>query len=613
MEFEYENFLYIVSKELGYCDNYLHMNGKLIDLGVDSLNLINLIISLENSFNIKVPLCNISNSMTLAELFNTIINYNYGENSGTTEKFPLYAKRNIQSINELFKMMNELYLKRIAFEYRNQDDTLTKKSYDDFLADVINYIRDSDLLTRERRKIAIIGENSYEWVVIFFSIIFSNNIPVLIMPNLDKISIMDILIYSSCDVIYYDKLNNVLSEVIESITIKLSIQSYFIELKGIVRETPQEESNIKNDRAIFYKNVQADQTAIIIYTSGTTGKYKGVSLSHTNIMSNVIAISQMVCYPERTMLVLPLCHSYGLVMGLMVPLVFGSSIYISKGFDSILKELQQVKPQLLAVVPIVFNILNLELENKLAKASSLQLEVNKNDRGYTSVNLADLNILGGDLQNIIIGGAPSNPQALYKFEEYGIKVLSGYGITECSPVVSINRIFDSRNDSVGNVLPCCKVTIKNPDSNGIGEIEVKGSNVMSGYVNNDNETCEVLNNGWFSTGDYGYIHNGHLYIRGRKKNMILLDNGENIFPEEIEKRIKTINNVKEALVYCEDKSIVTEVYLDQTDEMTKERFIIDLDYVNLNLPIFKRVRKVKFRNKAFQKTSTGKVIRKGGS
>ena len=214
---------------------------------------------------------------------------------------------------------------------------------------------------------------------------------------------------------------------------------------------------------------------------------------------------------------------------------------------------------------------------------------------------------GGNLEIIICGGAALDPDIEKALYDIGFTVISGYGITECSPVVAVNRNKDFRFGSVGRILGCNEVRIDEPDEKGIGEILVSGTNVMKGYYKDEKATNEVFDGKWFKTGDYGYIEDDYLFITGRKKNLIVLANGENVSAEEIEMKLMKLEYVKEVLVYEQDNKIVAEFYLD--DKITKDTLEKDIEKYNRSVPLYKNISYIKIRDIPFEKTTTMKIKR----
>ena len=237
----------------------------------------------------------------------------------------------------------------------------------------------------------------------------------------------------------------------------------------------------------------------------------------------------------------------------------------------------------------------------------LKLGIDKRRKIFSEI----LNNLGGNLEMIVCGGAYLDEQYEKGMEAFGIKIINGYGITECSPAVTCNRLDAYKVGSVGIPLPCNEIKIKDPDEDGIGEICVKGKNVMVGYYNDPEATAEVFDGDWFLTGDYGYIdEDGFLFFKGRKKNLIILSNGKNVSPEEIEDKLSTIDYVKEVVVYEEKGYITAEFFLDTVEAPdAKGRIKADVNEINRKMPSYKQVTRIKTRDNEFPKTTTLKILR----
>ena len=237
----------------------------------------------------------------------------------------------------------------------------------------------------------------------------------------------------------------------------------------------------------------------------------------------------------------------------------------------------------------------------------LKLGIDKRRKIFSEI----LNNLGGNLEMIVCGGAYLDEQYEKGMEAFGIKIINGYGITECSPAVTCNRLDAYKVGSVGIPLPCNEIKIKDPDEDGIGEICVKGKNVMVGYYNDPEATAEVFDGDWFLTGDYGYIdEDGFLFFKGRKKNLIILSNGKNVSPEEIEDKLSTIDYVKEVVVYEEKGYITAEFFLDTVETPdAKGRIKADVNEINRKMPSYKQVTRIKTRDNEFPKTTTLKILR----
>jgi long-chain acyl-CoA synthetase len=310
----------------------------------------------------------------------------------------------------------------------------------------------------------------------------------------------------------------------------------------------------------------------------------------------------------------------------------GTKVCINKGLKSVSKDIMSYKPTDLMLVPLFLEKMYKKIwdkANKSGKAgllrrtikiSNLLLKIGIDIRRKIFKNVIDG--FGGNLKLIICGGAPLDPKYIQGFRDFGINVLNGYGITECSPVISVCRNDYFRDGSIGQILSCCEVKIDKLTSSDDGEILVKGKTVMLGYYKNEEATKETMDGDWFRTGDIGKIDDdGFLYITGRKKNLIVLRNGKNIYPEELEMLISNISYVEEVLVYCEgdridtDTNIIAEVYLDNEYiasneiEDPKKQLEKDIEAINNTIPYYKNIKEIRIRENEFEKTTTKKIKR----
>lgn len=308
------------------------------------------------------------------------------------------------------------------------------------------------------------------------------------------------------------------------------------------------------------------------------------------------------------MLTLPLHHTFAFSAGVIAMLLYGRTICINASLRTFKEDLMLYKPQNICVVPLyvdtmyknIWNTVKEQHRDKLLKGMlTLSRMLQKADidirrKLFKSV----LEGLGGRLDLIISGGAPINEKYIQFFYDIGVTVLNGYGITECSPVVAVNRNKCFITDSAGLILSCNKVKVQD------SEILVRGDNVMLGYYKDEDATAEAFEDGWFRTGDLGYIRDDYLFITGRKKNLIILDNGENVSPEELESRIQDIPGVEEVVVYSQNHAITAEIYAQETGNIQEK--IMELNKI---LPRYKQIQKVKFRKREFEKTTTKKIKR----
>lgn len=469
------------------------------------------------------------------------------------------------------------------------------------------------------KKVAILSENSYYWVAAYFSVITGNMVAVPLDPKLSAPELAELMVRSGCDGIYYSKaFDKTIALMQRTPGIRLT---EFIPLDAyddLIREGYDALSAGAAD--YLEDEVLPDDLAFIVYTSGTTGKSKGVMLSQRNVASDVVA-SCRVMTGGHAIGFLPLHHTYSWVGALFSGCLLTEWGYICDSLKDIQKDILTYKPQNFSAVPLVVETIyeriwktarkggKEDLLKKGLRISRLLMKLGIDRRRKIFAQIIDH--LGGELEMIVCGGAYMDEKYERGMYDFGIQIINGYGITECSPAVTCNRLDHFKFGSAGLPLPCCEVRIHDPDEEGVGEIYVRGTNVMMGYYNDPQATEEAFDGDWFKTGDYGYMDkDGFLYFRGRKKNLIVLSNGKNISPEELEDRLSMIPYVTEVLVYEENRRITAEFYLN-TEETpdAAQRLRADVDEINRQMPMYKQIATIKVRKTEFPKTTTLKIRR----
>ena len=373
--------------------------------------------------------------------------------------------------------------------------------------------------------------------------------------------------------------------------------------------------------------------SLLVFTSGTTGKGKGVMLSQNAILSDMTNVLHYLDYGKKTVGVLPPHHTYGSTVMFIAHVMIGCEIYISSGIRYITRELSEEKPEHLILVPLYLETFYRKILSSLQEKGKYELVmksiklsnalrrvgIDQRKKFFSAIHA----VFGGKVKTVISGGAPLSREILDFFDAIGIPVLNGYGITECAPLISVNRSKNIVGGSVGNPIDGVEVAIDEPNEDGEGEILVKGPNVMLGYYNDDEATADAFKNGYFRTGDYGKLDkNGVLYITGRKKNLIILSNGKNVYPEEIENELATIPGLLDIVVYegqskrgVTYNAIVAEIYPDY-DYMEKNG-IADInaylkpyvDTFNKKTVPYKKIAIVKVRREEFPKNTLRKIQR----
>lgn len=532
------------------------------------------------------------------------------------KKYELYQHTQFSTLKELLNLCAEKHKTNTAFVFPKGKATVSI-SYQQFKSEVDalgTYLYEQGF---RNCHIAIYGENNYEWILTHFAVTCGKNVAVPIDKELDVNGIAELLTDSESRVlIYSDTYNDIVGELqkgdLNIVCINMKDIPIFID-KG---------KELIEQGYVDYLNVEVNKEdlATIVYTSGTTGKSKGVMLTHGNLAIDSYSACCNVSVCGSSVLMLPLHHTFALVAAVFSEMVYGYPIYINRSLKRLQKDFQISKPQNFFAVPLIAETLYKNIwisAKKQGKEKSLKwlikisnvLRACKIDLRRTlfkSVHSA----FGGRLDLIICGGAPLNQELVKAFDSIGITVLNGYGITECGPIVAVNRNQFNIVGSVGLPLCCNKIKIAED-----GEVLVKGDNVMQRYYHNETENEKAFVDGWFRTGDIGFIdEHGALHITGRIKNLIILSNGENISAESIEEAVYTLPYVKEVVAYGKDNVIVAEVFLDEEVSDAKERINSDIQTVNKNLPLVRNIGKVVVRDTEFEKTTTKKIKRNyGGS
>ena len=552
--------------------------------------------------------------------------------------YKLYEVEKFSTIKEMMELAVKEAGDKVAFKFR-RDGQIIDVTYRQFYADTMALGTALASLGVGDRHIAMVGENSYNWITVYLTVLKSSGVYVPIDKELPFSDIMNIVNDGDCEVVFYTKRyeDDFMQHAAEMPQVR-----YFI---GIDREEDfgnflSFEILMAKGRELYadgdetYASMTSDPNALkmLVYTSGTTGMQKGVMLSEHNLVSSVYYGLQVSTVYTRSLSVLPYNHTYEAVSGLLVSIHKHVTICINDSLKFVLKNLQEYKPDFIYLVPAFVEVFykkimanarqngkEATLKKMIAMSNKLRrVGIDMRKTLFASVHKA----FGGNLRKIVCGGSPLRPELGEFFDGIGISLINGYGITECSPLVSANHDMFNDPTTVGIPLPCCEIKFDNITPDGDGEICVKGDVVMLGYYKQPELTAEVLRDGWFYTGDYGRMNDkGQLMITGRKKNLIVLTNGKNVFPEEIENYIAAIPYVAEVVVYglhnehgLED-SLCAEIFL--SAEKIKELGIEDPaaaikeDVASAvePLPHYKRIAKIKLRDTEFEKTTTNKIRR----
>lgn len=555
-----------------------------------------------------------------------------------TKKIELNKVTKVKSIKEMLDLAVKEAGNKNAFEYKN-GDKIVKITYKQYVDDINSLGTALASLNMHNKHVAIIGENSYKWLTVYLCMLQSTGVFVPIDRELTCLDVINVLKHSDSEVLFFSKKY---AQYIPEIKKVIPNIKYYIGLDvkkdedNILSYDLLKESGKKllDKKSTIYTDLKDDENnlKLLVYTSGTTGNPKGVMLTEHNLISVVYYGLQVADIGEKCLSVLPYHHTYEAVAGILVGLHKHSTICINDSLKNVLKNLQLYKPDYIYLVPAFTEVFYKSIWNnaqKTGKDKALKKMIPlSNALRKTGIDLRKKffksihEAFGGNLNQIVCGGAPIRPEIGKFFNDIGITLLNGYGITECSPLVSVNRANFNDSSTVGVILPCCEVKIENKTADGDGEIYVKGDIVMKGYYKEPEKTAKVLKDGWFNTEDYGRINEkGQLIINGRKKNLIVLDNGKNIYPEEIENYIMGIPYVKEVLVKAsknaagQETALIAEVFLDKEKieemhiENIKETLKKDVQDSVRELPVYKHISDVKIRKNEFEKTTTSKIKR----
>ncbi|MDD4493511.1 MAG: AMP-binding protein [Eubacteriales bacterium] len=526
--------------------------------------------------------------------------------------YPLNKVPQTNNLKEFALYCASTYKDRIAFQFE-QDSDISKVSFQELLDDINALGTALHHLGLQGAKIALIGENSYQWILSYFAIVNGGNVVVPLDMETPEDDLAALLINTeiSC-VICSEKCFVKVQRIKRSFNFQLlyvfekDISNLVLHGKELVK---------KGERSFIDYTVQDDLCSAILYTSGTTSKPKGVMLSHKNIAADAVVSIRNVFFAGTSILVLPLYHTFSFTASVLCVMLSGRTISINRNLKELKSDFEKYQPQNLVLVPMIVESLYKQIWIQAKKKNK-----DKTLRKFIAISIALLKIkidlrrilfssvcksFGGKLEFIISGGAPLQDKYVKGFRELGIQVLNGYGITECSPVLSVNRNHHFRDHSVGQVLD--GIDIKIVDD----EILVKGDIVTLGYYKDESQTDKAFDNEWFKTGDLGYLDDdGFLYITGRKKNLIILSNGKNISPEELEEHLYKLDYVKEVVVSQNGNQIEAELYFaDENAELYRQKIEKDLEIINSTLPIYKNISKVIIRGTEFPKTSTKKIRR----
>ena len=554
----------------------------------------------------------------------------------------------INDLKDMLEKSGRIYGSRPAYKLRTEIEGEYKIISHAEARENINYLGTALIrMGLKGRRIAVISENRYEWGLSYLAIACGTGIVVPLDKSLPENEIQSLIERSGVEAAIFSnkyldifkkikqkgvgKLKNLISMDLEDHEDGVySLNKLLEKGKRLVEE---------KDESFINAKIDAKSMGIMLFTSGTTAMSKAVMLSHSNICANLMDIASVLEVNERDILLsfLPLHHVFECTTGFLYPLYKGACVVYCDGIRHLQDNLAEYHVSAMVSVPILYE----SMYRRVIKAIEKQGKLKKVEKGIKiSSSLKKLHIdirkqifkeihekLGGNIRLFISGAAALDPDIEKGYNDLGIRIAQGYGLTEASPVIAAGSDFNYKHGSIGKILPSIKARINKPDENGIGELVVKGPNVMLGYYNNEDETRKVLRDGWLYTGDLAKIdEEGFVFILGRKKSVIVLKNGKNVFPEELENLVNKIEGVKESLVYGKpedgderdpkvcvkivyDTEIMKEMYKIEEEKKINEFFISKIKEINKTIPTYKYMKEVTITTEELIKTTTAKIKR----
>jgi len=558
---------------------------------------------------------------------------------------PYFNAPKIFSVQDMVLQSADKYSLKIALEDLN-NTPIQKVTYRQLLDFILHFGSAlKELGIKEGSHIALIGENRVQWSISYLTCMCFNYVVVPIDKNLTSNEILNIIHESDSEaIIFSESFSSLLSE--GHIALKRLKHFICMDKTGVEKNFFYmldliEKSSLTKIQDL--PRVNPEETAIIIYTSGSLGRAKGVMLTQRNLASNLMDMVSMIFIDkeDRFLSVLPMHHTYECTCGMLCPLFSGASAHYARSLKTVVDDMQKVKPSVLLGVPLLFDKMFKRIskaikEDKvkniiippLVRLTDIALKV-----GFKSVKKKIFHEMherfGGNIRMFIAGGAAPDPLVAKGLENFGFTFIQGYGLTETSPILALNRLHHYKHDAAGEPLPNVKLRVNNPDDNGSGEIWAKAPSVMKGYYKNEKLTNDAFEDGWFKTGDVGFIDNeGFLHINGRKKNVIISKSGKNVFPEEVEDILTRSPFVLECIVSGEEDSkqgeiIAAQIVVDAeafielsetqnvkiTEELIKKTIAEEIEKVNKQLASYKQIKKFVIREREFEKTTTQKIKR----
>ena len=555
--------------------------------------------------------------------------------------------KNYLEITDLKDMLNKtknMYGDKLAYKIKLEEGKYKTFSHKE-VRDMVDALGTALIsLGLKGKRIAVIGENRYEWEIAYLSIVCGTGVVVPLDKALPENELESLVERSEIEAIFYTgKYSEVIRKIRDKNTNKLkyliamdkedSHENTFLQ-SGLIEEGKKLLE--KGNKEFVNAKINPNEMSIMLFTSGTTSKSKAVALSHKNICSNLMDIGDVLDVNSEDVLlsILPIHHVFECTVGFLFALYKGACTVFCDGIRHIIENLNEYKVSVMACVPGIYERIFEIIKKQLEKQGKVD-EILENEEKYRNASMEKRkkifceihNMLGGRIRLLLSGAAALDKKIEEKYRLLGLNLVQGYGLTETSPVVAVGTKENHRLGSIGKTVPSVEAKLTDVNKEGVGELIVKGPNVMLGYYNNEAATSEVLKDGWFYTGDLAKIDDdGFIYICGRKKSVIVLKNGKNIYPEEMENLINKIDGINESLVFGKqvsedkenvkiyaklvfDREKVEEIYKTKEESEIYKAIFEKIKEINSTMPKYKAIKGIILTEKPLIKTTTNKIKR----
>ncbi len=556
----------------------------------------------------------------------------------------IYKYLEINNLKDMLNKSGEKYGEKIAYKIKIEKDKYKTYTHKE-IRQMINYLGTRLIdLGLQNKRIAIIGENRYEWEIAYLSVVCGTGIVVPLDKSLPQNELEKLIERSEIEAIFYsekynDMLKNIVSRGIGKLKTLISMD-FKNHLDGIYSQKELiDEGQILvegGDERFIKAKIDNEKMSVMLFTSGTTSDSKIVAISHKNLVSNLMDIASVLDINSDDVFLsfLPLHHVFECTVGFLFSLYVGAETVFCDGIRYIVENLNEYKVSVMASVPAIYERIFKMIRREIAKKDNLE-EILENEKKYQNSSMEEKkevfksihDMLGGNIKLLISGAASLDKEIEQKYRNLGLNLVQGYGLTETSPVIGIGTKKYHKVGSIGKTVPSVEAKVIDCNKEGIGELIVRGPNIMLGYYQNEDATKKAIIDGWFYTGDLARIdEDGYIFICGRKKNVIVLKNGKNIYPEEMENLINKIEGVEESFVYGKqmsndkenikvyakivyDEEVVNNAYKVQSEKEIHDEIAKKIREINSLMPKYKAIRGFSLTKEPLIKTTTNKLKR----